>query len=59
MDLLTNKVAELIDKDISDLVNEIRSESLFNFPNAGKVAAEQIIDIVNNIENYKKVPENA
>jgi CDP-glycerol glycerophosphotransferase (TagB/SpsB family) len=59
MDLLTNKVAELIDKDISDLVNEIRSESLFNFPNAGKVAAEQIIDIVKNIENYKKVPENA
>ncbi len=43
---LPSVVDQLIDKDITQELEELRDRSLFNFPHAGSVAADQILEII-------------
>ena len=43
---LPSVVDQLIDKDITQDIEQLRDQSLFNFPYAGSVAADQILEII-------------
>ncbi len=43
---LPHVVEQLIGKDIAQDIEKLRNQSLFNFPQAGPVAAEQILEII-------------
>ena len=43
---LPSVVDQLIDKDITQDIEQLRDQSLFNFPYAGSVAADQILKII-------------
>jgi len=46
IDTLPSIVDQLIDKDITEDIEQLRDQSLFNFPHAGSVAADQILEII-------------
>ena len=46
IDTLPSVVEQLIDKDITQDIEELRNQSLFNFPHAKSVATDQILEII-------------
>ena len=46
IDTLPSVVDQLIDKDITQDIEQLRDQSLFNFLHAGSVAADQILEII-------------
>jgi CDP-glycerol glycerophosphotransferase (TagB/SpsB family) len=46
IDTLNSVVAEVLEKDISSDINSFRDNSLYNFGNSGKIAADQILEMV-------------
>jgi len=49
-------VKDLIDNPPLTQLEELKEQSVFNFGKAGEVAAEQIIDIINSLDN---IPDNS
>jgi len=46
INILPNVVEKVIGKDITQDIEQIREQTLFNFPHAGSVAADQILEII-------------